>query len=179
MNWTRIWLWLKDASPPAPLELRNFVGRRVKFKAPKDTIKFPKGSKDKRSQRDRLEEDLDNLCRLVYKARDLKDGAGYCISCDRMKMARDLQWGHFVPQGESLWLRWDTRNFAAQCVDCNIFGSGQQARYAIALDKKYNQAGFSAGLILEANRHKTWHPSIKELEDKKLELKQILAEGLS
>lgn len=173
--------WLLKPVGRPPKDLYNFVNRRVKIKpaAPaRAKVKIPRGM-DKRSKRDILEGQLDDLCRAIYKKRDLhRDGWGYCVSCLRPKIARDLQWGHFIAQAQSLFLRWDPRNWAAQCEKCNLFEQGRQVDFGAELDKHYSCPGFSDGLRLEANRNKTWHPSINDLEEKVKDLR-ILAETIT
>ncbi len=177
MNWAGAMEWIMKPEGPAPKGLYAYVARRVKVK-PATTlnrakIRYPSGMK--KAMRETLETGLDNLCRAVYKARDISDGTGRCYSCGCLRMANDLQWGHFISQGQSQYLRWDPRNFGAQCVPCNILQQGRQVDFGAELDRRHGPA-FSEGLRQEAHRHKHWHPSIQDLEDKRIELKQLLSQ---
>jgi len=176
--------WIQDprdqaVKGPPPRALLNFVARRVTVSAATEArkykIKIPKGMKPKGDLRDTLETALDNLCRELYKVRDIKDDVGTCISCGRLRLFRDLQWGHFIAQKQSQYLRWDPRNFGAQCIRCNIFDQGRQVDYGAELDRRYGK-GFSEGLRQEARLNKAWHPAIKELEDKREGLKKMIEE---
>lgn len=44
--------------------------------------------------------------------------------------------GHFMSRRYPS-TRWDSENCNAQCAGCNMFGSGEQYRYGIAIDLKY------------------------------------------
>lgn len=173
MNWAKTWAWLQGQKNP-PADLLRYAEPRAfkKVRVAKPAIRYPKGT-DKRTNRKILENQLDDLCRALYKKRDIKEGWAPCISCQKPKLARDLQWGHFIAQGQSQYLRWDPRNFWAQCVSCNMFQQGKQADYGAELDRRH-YPGFSEGLRQEARRYKAWHPSIEDLKEKVKGLKKII-----
>jgi hypothetical protein len=45
--------------------------------------------------------------------------------------------GHYIPRGKVSGLRFDRRNVHAQCVNCNMFLSGNLSVYAVKLEEKY------------------------------------------
>lgn len=71
-----------------------------------------------------------------------------------------MQNGHFVSRGASA-LRYDEQNCNAQCVGCNMFKSGEQYLYSVALDNKYGD-GTAAKLM--ARRREIHRFSHEELE---------------
>lgn len=175
MNWATNLAWIMDPKGPPPVDLYKFAARRVKIRPAttenRDKIKGPRGFK--KTKRESLEVNLDNLCRKLYKLRDLPKGYGHCMSCGALLLERSLQWGHFIAQGQSQYLRWDPRNFGAQCVPCNILQQGRQVDYGAELDRRHG-AGFSEGLRQEAHRHKAWKPSLQDLEDRATTLKAAI-----
>lgn len=46
--------------------------------------------------------------------------------------------GHFMSRRFPS-TRWDELNCNAQCAGCNMFGSGEQYKYSVALDDKYGK----------------------------------------
>lgn len=90
------------------------------------------------------------------------DRYGYCecISCGVKKHWKDMQNGHFVKRSVSL-LRYDDENCNAQCLGCNMFKSGEQYAYSLALDLKYGDGTASR---LHKQRHTTHKFTISELE---------------
>ena len=61
--------------------------------------------------------------------------------------------GHYVPRGKVSALRYDRKNVHAQCINCNMYLSGNLSVYAIKLEEKY---GF--GILQEFDK-------IREEED--------------
>lgn len=63
------------------------------------------------------------------------EGYVVCPSCDKMFRWQDTDCGHFIENterkkdfgGNALW--YDKRNFAAQCKQCNYFGTAQAKRH--------------------------------------------------
>lgn len=90
-------------------------------------------------------------------ARWIRARDGMCVTCH----GSPDHCGHFIRNsernqslgGNELW--YDPRNFGGQCVGCNLFKSGEAARFAIHLEAKY---GF--GIVQElhalAQRPKKW-----------------------
>jgi hypothetical protein len=71
----------------------------------------------------------------------LSKRAGFCTSCGKLVPVEGRETGdagHFVKRG--CWaLRYDETNVNLQCVRCNHFLSGNDGRYAVALDSKYGK----------------------------------------
>jgi len=172
MNWANAMAWIMKPEGSAPRDLLNYVGRRVTIKPPRPKIKFPRGT-DKRSKTEIQELELERLCKLIVKRRDLgPDGWGNCVSCGAN--SNRLQWGHFVPQHKSPWLRFWPPNSAMQCAQCNGPGSGMPREFARAIDDREKCPGFADALELEAKRHVTWKPSVMGWQEKIDQLKAIL-----
>ncbi len=114
----------------------------------------------------KIERELEATCKRIVKRRDLgKDGWGKCISCP--KYSNRLQWGHFIPQHKSAWLRFWPQNSAMQCENCNGFGHGMTFEFGQAIDAR-DGMGAAAALLAEKDGPVGWVPSISNLE-KRLE----------
>ena len=86
--------------------------------------------KTKGAIRKALIKKLDILFSKYIRQRDAGKG---CITCGQIV---PLQCGHF--QSRKYWAtRWDERNCAGQCLRDNIFGHGEQAKFARAIDRIY------------------------------------------
>ncbi len=135
-----------------------------------------------------LIEDCETLCKAIVFDRDLDaQGRGYCITCGKPGTRQEgakhresipgfpplLQWGHFVKQNLSAWLRFDTRNTAMQCDTCNGRGVGMRFEFGAALDKNYGE-GFAGRLEEEAKKMRWWLPTTEHLEERKAVLIQMI-----
>lgn len=170
-EWINAHRFLKDAKG-VPYFLADFVDK--KQRAALRLVNVPKSSglpawADALKLRASLERKLEAACKAIVKRRDLTpDGWGNCISCKAN--SNRLQWGHFVPQHKSEWLRFDPRNTAMQCADCNGFGGGMTFEYGKAINEREKDPTFADRLVAEAKRYHTWKPSLKDLEKKLEEL---------
>jgi hypothetical protein len=72
-----------------------------------------------------------------------------CITCSRWLPYVQMQAGHFVTRGVND-LRFDEENVNGQCLKCNVFGSGEQYKYSVALDIKYGE-GTAVALMSRRN----------------------------
>jgi hypothetical protein len=70
---------------------------------------------------------LKSLSKLLKKAQIIfnayirkRDEGLPCISCGKIK---ELQAGHYVPQGKSSYLRFNEWNVNGECAGCNFFDS--------------------------------------------------------
>jgi hypothetical protein len=61
-----------------------------------------------------------------------------CITCGVWKPIAQMQAGHFMSRGKYP-TRWEEENVNSQCVSCNMFKSGEQYKYGLALEKKYGE----------------------------------------
>lgn len=126
--------------------------------------------------KEKLRADLERLCKAIVKRRDLQaNGLGYCITCKKPSLS--LQWGHFVKQSMSEWLRYDPRNTAMQCESCNIWQEGRHFEFGQEIDKREDCPGYAAALVQEAKDHRNWQPTIDNLEDKLQELRKMWEDG--
>ena len=170
-DWLDAWSWLQDRKDaPAVIvahckDMKNKVLRQVSL--PKARLPaFADIGKIKA----KLERDLEAICKRIVKKRDLdSNGVGRCVTCK--KPSNRLQWGHFIEQHKSAWLRFDPRNTAMQCEDCNGFGHGMTYEFGQAIDTR-DGAGAAEALKQERSRKEYWVPSTANLEEK---LKELLA----
>lgn len=95
-------------------------------------------------------------CRL----RDTRGDGAACISCGQWFQHDYLQGGHFMPTTVSS-IRFDERNIHAQCVTCNLYLHGNQAKYFAGLEQKLGREVVNE--LLEAPRAYKW--TRQELED--------------
>jgi hypothetical protein len=168
-EWLLAWSWLKDRKDaPAVLVTVTAAKNRVALKLATVPHYKPPAKADKGKLLAALERRLEEACKGIVKRRDLKDGWGKCISCPRV--SNRLQWGHFIPQHKSAWLRFDPRNTAMQCEACNGFGYGMTFEYGKALNERENDPTFADRLKMEAKAKASWKPTLGALEDKLKEL---------
>ena len=86
-----------------------------------------------KSERKRLIEKLDKLCRQILLIRDARhDHHFQCVSCRRLLPLDTAQVGHFIPR-KHFAVRWDLRNINLQCPHCNKWLSGNLVEYRKAL----------------------------------------------
>jgi hypothetical protein len=92
---------------------------------------------------------LDRVFSEYIRLRDSNSfGNCNCITCGRYgswKYAMDA--GHFISRNH-LSTRFNEKNCAAQCLNCNRFSSGKQYEFGIAIDKKYGKGTAEQLLIL-------------------------------
>ncbi|PKN06117.1 MAG: recombinase [Deltaproteobacteria bacterium HGW-Deltaproteobacteria-7] len=77
---------------------------------------------------------------LFIRLRD-SDERGYCrcISCGLVRHYKEMDAGHFIPQGSSYALKYNEDNVHAQCTSCNKFKSGNLVDYRINLVNKIGE----------------------------------------
>lgn len=135
-DWLKSKTWLSEQPTPPPRALIDLVDKMHR-KALR-LVRLPKprlpAFADLGSLKAKVERQLEAACKAIVKKRDLKDGWGNCISCK--KNSNRLQWGHFIPQHKSPWLRFDPRNTAMQCAECNGPGHGMTFEYGQALNAR-------------------------------------------
>jgi len=94
-----------------------------------------------------------------------KNGYCICISCGRMSHWKNMDAGHFIGKGSSLFLKYDIRNVNSQCGMCNL-NEGDYAGYREGMIRKY---GLAVVEELEATRK---YPAGFTTEGLKLRLKE-------
>ena len=88
----------------------------------------------------KLKKELDNIFSLYIRLRDATDeGMVQCFTCNKVSHYKSgMQNGHFQSR-KHLATRWSETNCQVQCVGCNMFKSGEQYKFSIALDSKYGE----------------------------------------
>lgn len=82
------------------------------------------------------------------------DDQGYvaCYTCDIVKPWKELQAGHFVPQGSASILKYEPDNVRPQCVQCNMYLSANLMEYTLRL---IDELGIERVEWLRGQKHKT------------------------
>ena len=88
----------------------------------------------------KLKKELDTIFSLYIRLRDATDeGMVQCFTCGKVSHYKSgMQNGHFQSR-KHLATRWSETNCQVQCVGCNMFKSGEQYKFSIALDSKYGE----------------------------------------
>ena len=88
----------------------------------------------------KLKKELDKWFSLYIRLRDATDeGLVQCFTCNKVSHYKSgMQNGHFQSR-KHLATRWSETNCQVQCVGCNMFKSGEQYKFSIALDSKYGE----------------------------------------
>ena len=88
----------------------------------------------------KLKKELDKWFSLYIRLRDATDeGMVQCFTCHKVSHYKSgMQCGHFQSR-KHLTTRWDLKNCQVQCVGCNMFKSGEQYKFSLALDGKYGE----------------------------------------
>ena len=73
-----------------------------------------------------------------------------------------MQCGHFVSRRVNS-LRWDDENTNAQCIGDNMFKSGEQYQYSIALDMKYGDGTAKKLWEQRFDTHKCTRDELEEI----------------
>ncbi len=113
---------------------------------------------------------LDQIFSLYVRTRDA-DKRGYCkcCTCGKKLKIKEIHCGHFMSR-RHMATRWDEENCASQCVGCNTFNQGEQYKFALFLNTKYNTDKSSE--LLQKSRN-TVKYSITDLEEMKEQFKNL------
>jgi hypothetical protein len=113
---------------------------KTALKAKKSLKAAEKPRKQAKTAIPKLRKEADKYFSLAIRYRDceLKDGQwiGNCITCERPVSLKKGHCGHFMSRRHPA-TRWDEMNCALQCASCNMFGAGEQYKFAVALDLLY------------------------------------------
>jgi len=101
-----------------------------------------------------LKKTADKIFSKYIRARD----AGICFTCGIKKEPKQQQNGHYVSRSHNN-TRFDEENCHCQCMQCNIFKSGNMDEYALKLQRKYGK-----GILEKLNKKKQIHKSWTEQE---------------
>ena len=105
--------------------------------------------KAKKPTRSKLVKKLDILFSQYVRVKNADNsGICACVTCGKKGHWKDgsIQAGHFISR-KHYNTRWDIRNVKPQCVQCNMFKSGQQYLYSLYLGKE-----LSNELYLQSNK---------------------------
>lgn len=109
----------------------------------------------------KLKKEADAAWSIYIRVRDSdSNGMVTCITCPTTLHWKQMQCGHFVSRRVNS-LRFDEQNTNAQDVSCNMFHSGEQYKYGLALDEKY---GDGTAAQLHGRRFETHSFTREELE---------------
>lgn len=95
-------------------------------------LKKEKSLTKKRFSRTNLIREADRVASLFVRERDKWKP---CITCYR-NWEDNFQNGHFMSR-KHLSTRWHEKNMNWQCPACNLYGSGEQYKHSIAIDRMY------------------------------------------
>ena len=93
----------------------------------------------KKPTRSKIVKKLDTVfSEYIRKSRADKNGYCQCITCSKTFHWKKIQAGHFMSR-KHYSTRWDEDNVFPQCVACNMFRSGEQYLYSLALGKEKSE----------------------------------------
>ena len=146
-----------------PKRVSNLANRPLNKKSKRTKNPFKTYSKDSASKSvSKLKKEADKWWSKYVRLRDSDQfGIAECITCKVKKPHTQMQCGHFVTRGAN-GLRYNEENTNSQCVGCNMFKSGEQYLYSVALDLKYGD-GTAKQLMNQRAQTKTF--KAQELED--------------
>ncbi len=85
----------------------------------------------------KLKKELDKWFSLYIRLRNSTEtGLCQCFTCGKVAHYKKLQCGHFQSRRHTA-TRWHDINCQVQCVKCNMFGQGEQFKFALNLDATY------------------------------------------
>ena len=91
------------------------------------------------SPRQKLIKDLDKVFSLFIRMRASdEDGYATCFTCGQVKKWKEGDAGHFISRG-AFSTRWNETNVQFQDKKCNIFQSGQQYLFSVALNRLHGE----------------------------------------
>ncbi len=91
------------------------------------------------SARQKLVKDLDKVFSLFIRMRASdENGFATCFTCGQVKKWKEGDAGHFISRG-AYSTRWNETNVQFQDKKCNIFQSGQQYLFSVALNRLHGE----------------------------------------
>lgn len=119
-----------------------------------------------------LRKNLKTVLHQYIRQRDMQNGYGICISCQKNYPYEQLQAGHYIKAGNYARVRYEEDNINAQCgFSCNMQKGGNVVEYRINLVKKI---GEDRVLRLENMRHDPFKPTREWYEEKIETYKNLL-----
>lgn len=115
------------------------------------------------SARQKLVKDLDKVFSLFIRMR-ASDENGYasCFTCGQVKKWKEGDAGHFISRG-AYSTRWNETNVQFQDKKCNIFQSGQQYLFSVALNRLYGEGTADALFAMSRQTRKYGEGEIKAM----------------
>jgi hypothetical protein len=106
------------------------------------------------SARQKLVKELDKVFSLFIRMR-ASDENGYatCFTCGQVKKWKEGDAGHFISRG-AYSTRWNETNVQFQDKKCNIFQSGQQYLFSVALNRLHGEGTADALYVLSKQTRK-------------------------
>ncbi len=103
-----------------------------------------------------------------------EQGQCECYTCKNKFHWLQMQNGHYIKRGASLFLRLDPRNCHPQCIDCNEYKGGNYGVYTQNLDRDY--PGLVDILNEEAHlvHHWTRHELNQFIKEHRLKVAELL-----
>ena len=81
---------------------------------------------------------LDDVFSKYIRKKYSVSGIVKCYTCGSYHEEKHIQAGHFISR-KKYSVRWDEVNVKPQCLKCNIFTQGEQAKFEAGLIKEYGQ----------------------------------------
>lgn len=105
------------------------------------------------------------------------DHRGYvvCVTCSAVGHWRSFDNGHFQKR-EHMATRFDPRNCAPQCEDCNRFNDGMNEEFAAYIDRVHG-AGMAEELVRLADTTVHDFPYKEKIEEWTIVLNKLIAKG--
>ncbi len=115
------------------------------------------------SARQKLVKDLDKVFSLFIRMR-ASDENGYatCFTCGQVKKWKEGDAGHFISRG-AYSTRWNETNVQFQDKKCNIFQSGQQYLFSVALNRLHGEGTADALYVMSRQTRKYGVGEIKAM----------------
>ena len=115
------------------------------------------------SARQKLVKDLDKVFSLFIRMRASDDdGYATCFTCGQVKKWKEGDAGHFISRG-AYSTRWNETNVQFQDKKCNIFQSGQQYLFSVALNRLYGEGTADALFAMSRQTRKYGVGEIKAM----------------
>ena len=102
------------------------------------------------TERQKLIKELDRVFSIFIRRRDATDEVGKCITCGKMMTWKTMDCGHFIGRQHSA-TRWEEKNCAMQCKQCNGFEEGRKYIFAKRINEIYGEGTAEMLLIKSKN----------------------------
>jgi hypothetical protein len=123
-------------------------------------------------------QEVEKAAKLLQRYVRLKasddNGYAYCVTCNKVDHYKNLQGGHFIPRGRTIFKLFE-ENIHPQCAHCNCWGM-KQAHYVL----KYRQymVDTYGERRIKAMERLAWRASPKFNRDEVIQFQQELKEKM-